>query len=394
MRFLRERLGLVLLIGLVVGLLLYSLRLASEARDPRFAPLPLSYSQHRLGTKGLARLLEHNGYTVRPLRRTFRHIPNDAAMLIIFPPPFQIDTLTGGTPYTEQDAERLDNWLRDGGRLILLSGDGRLPESLQVNTRSVRIPPFQYPSERDIDAQPALPAPWLGGVTQVRLADYRATLTPREERWVPLLHASGVVKGALWYYGKGVVFECTDWQWLTNERLRNADNGAFILAIARKMLPNGGVIYFDDAGQGDLEYEREVRGFWGIAPMGVRIAFAHLLLLTAIVMYSVGKRFGLPRPTQHRTPALGEYVDALAGVYERAQAAQPAFETVLDDIRRRLCQRLGLPAGAMLLQLIQFLPPDSPLRDSLTEAHKMVQNPNITPQEVIRLIQQLERVMR
>lgn len=394
MRFLRERLGLVLLTGLVVGLLLYSLRLASEARDPRFAPLPLSYSQHRLGAKGLARLLERNGYTVRSLKRTFRHIPDDAAMLIIFPPPFQIDTLTGASPYTEQDAERLDEWLRGGGRLILLSGDGRLPESLLVDSSSVRIPPFQYPAERDLDAQPALPAPWLGGVSNVRLADYRASLTPREERWVPLLQSSGVVKGALWYYGKGVVFECADWQWLTNERLRNADNGAFILAVVRKMLPNGGVIYFDDAGQGDLEFEREARGFWGVAPMGVRIAFAHLLILTAIVMYSVGKRFGLPRPTPPRAPALGEYVDALAGVYERAQAAQPAFETVLDDIRRRLCQRLGLPAGATLLQLIQSLPADSPLRDALAKAHQAVQNPNLTPQEATRLLQQLEQAMR
>lgn len=394
MRFLRERLGLILLIGLVAGLLLYSLRLASEARDPRFAPLPLSYSQHRFGAKGLARLLERNGYTVRPLRRTFRHIPNDAAMLIIFPPPLQIDTLTGGSVYTEEDAERLDEWLQDGGRLILLSSDGRLPESLLADARSARMPPFQYPAERDIDAQPALPASWLGGVKQVRLADLRLTFSPREERWVPLLHAGGAVKGALWYYGKGVVFECADWHWLTNERLRNADNGAFILAIVRKMLPNGGVVYFDDAGQGDLEYQREARGFWGIAPTGVRAAFAHLLLLTVIVMYSVGKRFGLPRPAPSRAPALGEYVDALAGVYERAQAAQPALETVLDDMRRRLCQRLGLPAGATMLQLIQSLPANSSLRNALNEAHQAAQNPNLTSQEAIRILRRIEEVLQ
>ncbi|MCS6920067.1 MAG: DUF4350 domain-containing protein [Fimbriimonadales bacterium] len=390
MQFLRERLGLVLLIGLVAGLLLYSLRLADEARDPRYAALPLSYSQHRLGVKGFARLLERNGYTVRPFRRTFRHIPNDAAMLVIFPPPLRIDTLSGDGAYTEQDAEHLEKWLRDGGRLLLLSGDGRLPESLIEDARTARLPPFQYPAERNLDAQPALPAPWLEGVSTVRMADFRLTLTPRKERWLPLLHAGGAVKGALWYYDKGVVFECADWRWLTNERLREADNGAFILAVVRKILPNGGVVYFDDAGQGDLELEREARGFWSVAPMGVRIAFAHLLLLTVIVMYSVGKRFGLPRPTLPRAPALGEYVDALAGVYERAQAAQPAFETVLDDLRRRLCQQLGLPAGATLLQLIQALPTDSSLRDALAQAHQAAQNPNLTPHEAIRLLKQIE----
>ncbi|GIV08354.1 MAG: hypothetical protein KatS3mg019_0445 [Fimbriimonadales bacterium] len=394
MGILRERFGLILLIGLVAGLLLYALRLASEARDPRFIALPLSYSQHRFGAKGLARLLERNGYTVRSLKRTFRHIPNDAAMLIIFPPPIRIDMLSGGSVYTEQDAQRLERWLRAGGQLILLSGDGRLPETLLGESPAARLPPFQFSSERNIDAQPTLPLPWLEGVQQVRLADTRLTLSPREARWVPLLHSSGAIKGALWYYGKGAVFECADWRWLTNERIQQADNGAFILATVRKMLPNGGVIYLDDAGQGDIEFEREARGFWGVAPAGVRVAFAHLMLLTGIIMYSVGKRFGLPRPTLPHAPALGEYVDALASVYERAHAAQPALETVLDDIRRRLCQQIGLPAGVTLLQLIQSLPADSPLRDTLTEAYQALQSPNLTPQHAIRLLQRLEPLVR
>jgi hypothetical protein len=88
-QYLRERLGLVLLVGVVAALLLYSLHLAQAARDPRFAPKPLSYSQHRYGVKGFARLLERNGYTVRSLKRTYRRLPKDAEMLVIFPPPFR-----------------------------------------------------------------------------------------------------------------------------------------------------------------------------------------------------------------------------------------------------------------------------------------------------------------
>jgi hypothetical protein len=83
-------------------------------------------------------------------------------------------------------------------------------------------------------------------------------------------------------------------------------------------------------------------------------------------------------------------VDALAGVYERTQAVQPAFETILDDVRRRLCRRLGLPAGATLLQLIQALPPDSPLRDALVEAHRALQNPQLTPDEALHLLRRIE----
>ncbi len=390
MRFLRERLGLVLLIGVVAALLLYSLRLAQEARDPRFAPLPLSYSQHRYGVKGFARLLERNGYTVRSLKRTYRELPEDADMLVIFPPPFRLDAIGADGDWTEEDAEALDAWLKAGGRLLLFSGDSRLSESLRGDA-GARLPIAQFPVNRFVDAQPSLPAPWLEGVQRVRLADQGVNLSPRKERWVPLLHTGGTVEAALWYYEAGVVFECTDWQWLSNEQLREADNGAFILAVVRKLLPDGGVIYFDDAGQGDLERApREARGFWGVAPMGVRIAFAHLMLITLVALYSLGKRFGLPRPAPPRAPALGEYVDALADIYARAQAVHPAFETVLDSIRRRLCRRLGLPAGATLLQLIQALPPESPLRSVLSDALQALQNPQLTADEARRILQRIE----
>jgi hypothetical protein len=87
MQFLRERLGLVLLIGVVAAMLLYALRLAQEARDPRFSPLPLSYSQHRYGVKGFARLLERNGYTVRSLKRTYRRLPKTPICSSSSPPP-------------------------------------------------------------------------------------------------------------------------------------------------------------------------------------------------------------------------------------------------------------------------------------------------------------------
>jgi hypothetical protein len=394
MQFLRERLGLVLLVGVVAALLLYSLHLAQEARDPRFAPKPLSYSQHRYGVKGFARLLERNGYTVRSLKRTYRHLPKDADMLVIFPPPFEIGVGDPFSEWNEEDADALDAWLKGGGRLLLFCEDSRLPESLRDDARN-RLPIAQFPTDKTFEAQPSLPAPWLKGIQRVRLADQQANLSPREERWVPLLHTGGTVEAAIWYYEKGVVFECTDWQWLTNERLREADNGAFILAVVRKMLPKGGVVYFDDAGQGDLEREAGApRGFWGIAPMGVRIAFAHLMLITLVAFYSLGKRFGLPRPAPPRAPALGEYVDALAGVYERTQAVQPAFETILDDVRRRLCRRLGMPAGATLLQLIQALPADSPLRDALTEAHRALQNPQLTPDEAQRILRRIEAANR
>jgi hypothetical protein len=61
-------------------------------------------------------------------------------------------------------------------------------------------------------------------------------------------------------------------------------------------------------------------------------------------------------------------------------------------VRRRLCRRLGLPAGATLLQLIQALPPDSPLRDALVGAHRALQNPQLTPDEALHLLRRIETI--
>ncbi|MDW8107901.1 MAG: DUF4350 domain-containing protein, partial [Armatimonadota bacterium] len=207
MQWLRERLGMIVPAGLVAALLLYSLQLAQRARDPRFAELPLSYSQHRHGMKGFARLLERNGYTVRSFKRTFQYLPKDADMLVIFPPVAGIGSfsLVGET----EDAQALERWLKQGGRLLLFSGDFRLPKVLWEDGIN-RLPPLLLSADKFFDAQPALAAPWLRGVRTVRMGDQRVNLSPRPKRWVPLLRTGGTIEAALWYYGDGVVFESTD----------------------------------------------------------------------------------------------------------------------------------------------------------------------------------------
>jgi hypothetical protein len=62
----------------------------------------------------------------------------------------------------------------------------------------------------------------------------------------------------------------------------------------------------------------------------------------------------------------------------------------LEDVRRRLCKRLGLPAGTTLLQLLQALPPDSELYRALTALHQAQQQPTLSESEAIRLLQSLE----
>lgn len=388
----RERL---VLIGLALGvgaLIAYTLTLIERTRNPEIEPKPLSYSRHRLGAKGLARLLEVNGYTVRSHKRTFSKLPEDAKMLILFPPPL---TLSGNSQeglWTEEDTEALEQWVEEGGCLILMSGDSRIPETFRGEPPNWRLESFQATPERFQEVEPLWRPSWLQGIRTVRMGESRwgGALPSREGAWVPILGKAGKVKVALYPYGKGYVLECADWAWLTNEHLRTADNGAFILAVVRWMLPKGGVIYFDDAGQGDIILDEVPRqGFWAYAPPALRVAFLHLTILMVVVMVSLGRRFGLPLPSKPRAPALGDYVEALANLYASSKAAQPALETVVDTYRRKLCRRLGLSAGSTLLQVIQSLPEGAPLRSALIEAHQALQNPNLSEGEALRIIRRL-----
>ncbi|MCS7066853.1 MAG: DUF4350 domain-containing protein, partial [Fimbriimonadales bacterium] len=332
------------------------------------APYPLSYSRHLNGAKGLAKLFQRNGYRVRSLRRPFRHLPKDADMLIMFPSPIAV-LLNMRDRWSDEDQQALQRWVESGGVLVVLGDDVRLEEPLQPHF-DPPAPAFLAQASGRFRANPLLAPHWLEGISALEMGERGTRLKPHDTRWVPLMGDARGVAVALHYRGKGVILECVDSDWLTNAHLRRADNGAFILAFTRWRLPAGGTIYFDDAGQGDLEYERQRHGFWDYAPTALKVAFAHLMVLTVVALYSVGRRFGLPRPARPRTPTLGEYVDALAHLYASARATQPALEIVLEDVRRRLCKQLGLPAGTTMLQLMEAVPPDSELHRALREIHQ------------------------
>ncbi|GBC93673.1 hypothetical protein HRbin15_02175 [bacterium HR15] len=387
----RERLTLTILLLGLAGLIWYAMQMVRGLEDPSALPYPLSYSRHPNGARGLAKLFQRNGYQVRSLRRPFRHIPSDADMLVLFPA--SIVVLFNLRDYWgDEDLQALQRWVESGGVLVVLGNDGRLEPPLQPNF-DPPAPPFQMTASTRFRASPLLIPRWMEGISTLEMGERGTRLKPHDTRWVPLMGDARGVAAALHYRGEGIILECADRDWLTNAHLQKGDNGAFILAFTRWRLPNGGVIYFDDAGQGDLAYEARRQGFWDYAPVALKVAFAHLMVLTVLVMYSVGRRFGLPRPARPRTPTLGEYIDALAGFYASAHAAQPALEIVIEDIRRRLCKRLGLPAGATLLQVLEALSPDSALYRALRDIHHALQQPSLTESDALRLLQSLERAL-
>lgn len=375
--------ALIFLAGAVMVGIAYNL---TKLNTPEDTPRYVTYSRHDRGVKAMTRLLEANGYQVKPLNLTFKSLPDDADMLIVFPANVEALFFNRGR-WTEEDTDWLYDWVSEGGLLMVLEGDDRLDELNPVynvgNPVGARLT-----KPGDWKAKPTLPLPYLKGIKEVSGKDAGWRLEPQGDSWVPLLHDARGTIIALRELELGVIIESIDADLFTNKHLRDADNARLLLALVREQLAPNSVIYIDDAGQGDLREDKE-GNFWRGVAAGGKLAFFHLMLLTAVVMFSVGKRFGLPRPSRIRMPAMGEYISAMAQLYQNAQAAQVALDVIVDEVRRKQCRRAGLPAGATLLQLIHALPQDLPLHDTLERAHRALQNPNLSEQDALQIAQSL-----
>lgn len=379
-----------LLVVIVVALIATTIGLA-RLDKPENRPLYLSYGRHQRGVLAFAKLLEMNGYEVRSLRKSFGQLPADADLLIIFPA--SPETIVFARErWTELDEASLVKWLRAGGRLMILEGDSRLDEL--VPEYDFRTAPFAATIDKgsEFTSTPPVRMTWLNGVKAVRGKDFGGRLGPSGEKWVPLMADKTGVTQALRFVGKGIVLESSDADLFTNRMLRLEQNGHFALAVVRFLLPKGGTVYFDDAGQGDLEAERDKR-FWDVVPAGGKLAYTHLLILAGIILYSLGRRFGLPRPSRRRAPSMGEYVTALAQLYHSAGAIQAALSVLTDQVRRDTARRYGFPSHYTLLQLIQALPENSGVRQALHRAHSALQKTDLSEAEALQVAQELSRAV-
>lgn len=391
MRLRSEILWTVGLLLLVVVILIATTIGLARLDKPENRPLYLSYGRHHRGALAFAKLLEMNGYRIRSLRKPFGQLPPDADLLIIFPASAETIAFARGR-WTEEDETSLEKWLRAGGRLMILEGDSRLDELSPVYDSGAAPHAGMTAKGGAFTATPPVKIEWLKDVKAVRGRDFGGRLGASGERWVPLMADKMGVTMALRLTGKGMVLESADADLLTNRMLRREQNGHFALAAVRFLLPKGGTVYFDDAGQGDLEAE-QVQGFWDMVPAGGKLAYTHLLILAGIILYSLGRRFGLPRPSRRRAPAMGEYVTALAQLYRSAGATHAALSVLTDQVRRDTARRYGFPSHYTLLQLIQALPENTSRRQALHRAHGALQKTDLDEAEALQVAQELSRAI-
>jgi hypothetical protein len=138
--------------------------------------------------------------------------------------------------------------------------------------------------------------------------------------------------------GQGRVIAIASPAVIENHTLAEADNARAFVQMVEAYLPPKGAVYFDEYHQGYSESDT----LWSAIGKSGRFAVLQITVLTILLAYSAGKRFGLPRALPPASRVSSEYVTSLSDLYRRAQARDAALEGVFEPFWRDLCRAVGL----------------------------------------------------
>lgn len=126
----------IIITGVIVLVVLIALSAAGTVtldRPPEdeFMPLRSTYNTGPTGTRAFYQLLEESGYQVERWRENYRNLnlsgsnAKDAAFVVVAPFPYGVD-------FDNDEATALQNWVTEGGKLLLIS---RTPQAVLRNAR-------------------------------------------------------------------------------------------------------------------------------------------------------------------------------------------------------------------------------------------------------------------
>lgn len=323
------------------------------------------YSIRRTDATGAAvayRLYQQAGLAPQVWDEDLTRLKSPGLLLLIAPTPRKegVGGMLGGKegdllPF---EIEAVDRWVQQGNVVVVMSRDPNdLYQALGLTVEKDR-------GNSALTATPAQPSILARGVqrlhtqTQFGFKFGRSENTPDQDtdakdpeppipaipqaEWLELFSkksseqtVSQVVSAAR---GKGLYVAVNDVFPASNVGIATADNADFVLNLAG-LVPPGGTIWFDEyhkraAERGFMSYLRER------ALMPVLI---YALLVVALLFWRSGSRFGEAEPlVLDRRRDSGEYVKAVATLYQSAGMPRDALATIYADFRRRLVGALRM----------------------------------------------------
>jgi hypothetical protein len=372
--------GLLVLFGLLTYMLAGQERSGKEAR-PRYS----AFNAGASGYKAAYLLLKQRGVPVLPFQKETKEIPKDAQVLISATPYFSLTLLGSGSRWSEEDRDAIIEWVRDGHTLILLhDDDGEMTQELELDPAAG--------TKMDANLPPQQPTPFMAGIKSV--------FFPGSSRWVKTPDRAVTLFGdkeaavVAIARGKGVIYAVSNPQIFSNRHLGDADNARLLVQMVEGSLKGRGSVYFDEYHQG---FETGRTFFDALGKSG-QYALIQLVVLSLLIAYSAGKRFGLPRPLPAASRVSSEYITSVADLYKRARARDTVLEGVYLSFWRDLCRLVGQSLDASTAEVVNAAKGLSSVKDAAGRLEKLLNDceeaialgPALKQEEMLRLARALE----
>lgn len=315
---------------LAVAAVLISLGKREDVAEPRLD------SYRPSGLSAFGDLLRSNDYravaTISPLPDLRK---NDIAVVFI--------DEAAPEPFTDESSTIIANlasFMDSGGRVIVL------PFSKKFAEDSAGVGPDALVN--------AVSSKQLKIKTRP-LGDFRAdNLVPEDSTSIPLWSSpqQHCDFAKLSRVGKGFLMTVQDGYIATNRFIGDEQNADLLMNLVASVAPKGSRIVFTEAGF--RENEASLIELLGPGATG---AWYQFLFLFVVVIFTLGKRFGLPEESRPPQTGQRELVDAISDTYRRAGSTRVACRAAYDRADQQVRKAVRLSADAPSSERDERVPP-------------------------------------
>ncbi|MFO7537419.1 MAG: DUF4350 domain-containing protein [Chloroflexota bacterium] len=280
-------------------------------------------NQGAAGTSDLAARLPEWGYRVRVQESWQVQTLADSHLLLV------LGAATNHNPY---EIRELDNWIRQGGTLIVAQNNGRASALLHQYNLDMRrlwrqpapaelnLPTLNWPPTGAIDLRPSHRLHLSCGQAAIHIGDCDS----------PFLLSFG--------WGQGQIVVVAALHPFTNGGLRQQGNARLVQNLIQLHAPPGTVVVLDESRHGhDL--------LRLLARLETGTLLAALLLLLGYGLWHL-RPFGQPRPTSDRTPPeerqTAAFINYMAAAHQRTDPERRICHHYWQRLKRQFGRRYGL----------------------------------------------------
>ena len=328
-----------------------------------------SFSSYDAATGGYRAAYEMLGRIGIPVER-FERRPSflDASIeTLVYVDPLPFDA-TQIQP-TKADLAALDAWVRGGGALLYIGYD-----DAAAKTGYLHLPPTVARAKR-AHLSTFSPALRLAGVARITSAESHRFRAKNARVLVDDGRGALVVT---YPFGRGRVTAVVDRTLFTNVGIATGDRARLFAGLARDA--RGGIVAFDEVPHGYTTPER----WWNVVPrtFAYAVVFGCLVLLVAFAGAAV--RLGPPLvPVARDDRTSGDFIDALAGLYERKAAVRETLRDVMHATTVALARRLGGDVRADAADVASALQSDR-AREAFAELRALAAKAAATERDLVR----------